>query len=442
MEKTLKALTMLAFLFLTTVYSVSLEAKGPDFTSDEDSINYMRTKSYYKEFFKINLYKHALAPWWELFNKYPESSERLYVDGAKMYRSYIESATEGPVKEKYIDTLMLIYDQRMEYFGGEGNVLGRKGKDLFTYGRGDIENVENAYGMLKKSIEIEGRKSREPVILSFIAADIMLSKRDRIEDRQVVEDYLTVTAILEQLEGKSSRWKKTRATIHEIMLKEELLSCGSLNSYFVPQFESLKHDQAFLLKVIKLYTASGCENAEIYISASEEMYKLNPGPVEAHDLAMMFVAKGDYSKALKYLQFAVTGDDINNETRADWFYKLAIISSASEDFCDAISYAREAILNKSDCGKAYVVLGDLIVAASSRMTDEFDQGAAYWAAADQYAKAASLDPSVASEAKQKLAANQDQYPDKEEVFFRDMEEGASYQIAGCINEKTTVRARK
>ena len=357
MEKTLKALKISAFLFLAAVHVTSLEGKGPQFPSEEDSINYMRTKSYYKEFFKINLYKHALAPWWELFEKYPESSERLYVDGATMYRSYIESAPEGPIRDKYIDTLMLIYDQRMEYFGGEGNVLGRKGKDLFTYGRGDIENVEKAYGMLKRSIELEGRKSREQVILSFIAADIILSKHAIIDHAQVVEDYIAVNAIIDQLEGRSSRWVKTRATINDIMLKEDLLTCESLNSYFVPLFDQHKNEQAYLEKVINLYAASGCESADIFVAASEELYIHQPGAETAHDLAMKFVARGDYTKALKYLQIAVAGDDIDNETRADWFYKLAIISSANEDYCDAISYAREAIINKTDYGKAYVALG-------------------------------------------------------------------------------------
>jgi tetratricopeptide (TPR) repeat protein len=442
MEKTLKALTISAFLFLTAVHATSLEGKGPEFTSEEDSINYMRTKSYYKEFYKIKLYQHAIGPWWELYHKYPASSEKMYVDGAKMYRYFIDSADNGPRKEGLIDTLMLIYEQRMEYFGGEGNVLGRQGIDLFTYGRNDIEKVEKAYGMLKKSIEIEGKKSREPVILSLIAADIILSKHARIDHAQVVEDYIAVNAILDQLEGRSSRWVKTRATINDIVYKEDLLTCESLNSYFVPRFDHHKNDEAYLEKVINIYSASGCESADIFLAASEEIYSIYPGAEAAHDLAMRFVAKGDYEKALKYLQFAVTGDDIDNATRADRFYKLAIISSAAEEYCDAITYAREAIVNKSDCGKAYVALGDMIIAASSKLPDEFDQRAAYWAAADKYAKAASLDKSISSEAKKKLVEYQSHYPEAEEVFFRDMKEGDSYRLAGCINEHTTVRARK
>jgi len=442
MEKTLKTLTISAFLFLFTVHSVLLEGKGPKFTSGEDSINYMRTHSYYKEFFKIDLYKHAIGPWWQLFHNYPASSEKLYVDGVIMYRSFIDSAPEGPGKEALVDTLMLIYDQRKEYFGGEGNVLGRQGKDLFTYGMGDIEKVEKAYGMLKKSIQIEGEKSREPVILSFIATDIMLNKKDKIDDRQLVEDYLTVNALLDQMEGRSSRWVRTRATIDEIMLKEDLLSCESLDSYFEPQFEDHKNDQVFLDKVIHIYTASGCGDGEIYLAASEEMYNFDRNPDAAHDLAMMFVARGNYLKALKYLQYAVTGDNIDNETRADWFYKLAIISSANQDYCDAISYAREAIVNKSDFGKAYMALGDVIVAASTSMTDEFDQRAAYWVASDKYSKAASLDTTLVAEAKDKLSDNRGQYPEKEEVFFRDLKEGSGYHVKGCINENTTVRARK
>ena len=41
----------------------------------------------------------------------------MYVDGVTMYRNFIELAPDGPVREGLIDTLMLIYDRRKEYFG-------------------------------------------------------------------------------------------------------------------------------------------------------------------------------------------------------------------------------------------------------------------------------------------------------------------------------------
>ena len=53
-----------------------------------------------------------------------------------------------------------------------------------------------------------------------------------------------------------------------------------------------------------------------------------------------------------------------------------------------------------------------------------------------------MDPSVAAEANKKLNDYAGQYPNNEEVFFRDLQDGDSYQVKGCINEYTTVRSRK
>ena len=149
MKTSFKAFLTVVLIYLTTVPSFSLDGKAWKYSSMEDSINYNRKLSFYKEFYKIKLYKHAIDPWWELFNTYPASSEKLYVDGVSMYRSFIEDAPDGPEKQGYLDTMMLIYDQRMEYFGGEGNVLGRKGRDLLAYGKGDIEQVQKAYAKRK-----------------------------------------------------------------------------------------------------------------------------------------------------------------------------------------------------------------------------------------------------------------------------------------------------
>jgi tetratricopeptide (TPR) repeat protein len=440
MARALKVHIISALLFLFMVPSFSQVGSGSKFSSSADSINYMRLHSFYWEFFKIELYEHAIGPWWDLYYNYPAYSEKLYLDGVSMYRIFIEASPNGPDRESLIDTLMLIYDQRMEYFGGEGNVLGRKGRDLFTYGRADIEQVQKAYAMLKKSIELEGKKSRESVMLSFLSACMILNRKAKIDDNQVVEDYFSIVAILDQLEEKSSRWERTRAIIDELMLKENMLSCEALNSYYEPRFEQSKNDKTFLEKLISFYSASGCKGDEIYVAACENLYIMAPGPESAHNLAILFISRDDYPKAVKYLQMAVLGEDIGNETRAEWFYKLAVVCSANKDYCEAIAYAREAIAHKSDYGKAYMTLGDLFIASRTNLEDDFNQKAAFWAAADKYTQAALLDPSLTAEVNQKLAEYKVQYPDKEEIFFRDMKDGDSYRVKGCIKEYTTVRS--
>ena len=89
---------------------------------------------------------------------------------------------------------------------------------------------------------------------------------------------------------------------------------------------------------------------------------------------------------------------------------------------------------------AGALLGDAFIASRENLGDEFRQRTAFWAAADQYQKAGSLDPELAAESRQKLDETAGQYPGSEDVFFNDIKDGDRYLVGGCINEYTTVRA--
>ncbi len=420
---------------------------GSKYGKGQDSINCIKNLSLYREFFKHNNYKDAIGPWRKVFGECPASSERMYVEGITMYRSFIESTNDFNRRKEMVDTMMLIYDRRAEYFGGEGNIRGRQGIDLLRYkredaaGNPDVEAMEEAYGYLKRSIELDKNRARDAVMVTFVNASITLNKLGKLDDNQVIDDYFMVTEIIDKLLDRSSRWPRAKESIDELMLSSGLLTCDALNRYFEPQFEAKQEDKDFLEKVIKFYDASGCDRADLYVAASEKMYELDPGPESAHQLGILFIAKNDYLKASTYLKMAVLGDNIDNDTRAEWFYELAVVSMANSEYCEAISYAKEAVAYKSDYGKAYITLGDAIVASRENLGEDFEQRTAFWVAADKYAKAKEVDPSVADEANEKLRDYANQYPNNEEIFFRDLKEGDSYRVGGCINEYTTVRAR-
>ena len=435
-------LTAISLLFVMPSISQKGIEDGSKYGKGQDSINCIKNLSLYREFFKHNNYKDAIDPWRQVFGECPAASERMYVEGITMYRKSIESSSSPERKEQLIDTLLMIYDRRIQYYGGEGNVLGRKGIDLLRYRRADIESVDEAYGYLKRSIGIQKNKSRDAVMITFISASITLNQKGKIDDGQVIEDYFMATEIIDKLLDKSSRWPRAKTSIDDNMLKSGLLTCDALNSYYQPQFEANKADKEFLQKVIKFYDASDCDRADLYVAASEQMYKIDPGPESAHQLGILFISKSEFNKAANYLQMAVAGADIDDETRAEWYYELTVVTLANKDYCGAITWAKEAIVRKSDYGKAYIVLGDAIIASRDNLGDDFEKRTAFWVAADKYAKAKSVDPSVAADANKKLNDYKSQYPNHEEVFFRDIKDGDSYQVKGCINEYTTVRSRK
>lgn len=437
----MKKIILIAWVFLLVLPAFSQKSSVTVYSTNDENIACGALVSSYRTFFKLKLYSDAYPTWLRVFNNCPDSSEMMYVDGVVMYRSFIESAGDEQTREGLIDTLMLIYDRRMEYFGGEGNILGRKGIDLLTYEGSDIEQVEKAYSMLRRSIELEGTASRETVLLGFISAGVQLYSKEKFDNNQLIEDYSLVIDILDHLEGSSLRVNRARTAIEKIVRENEILSCQALDSYFIPRFEENLKNKSFLERVINTYASAGCDDSEFYFKATESFYELEPGPESAHDLAIYFITRDDLQKAAYFLKEALQGDEIDPDTRAVWYYELALVSLAGESYCEAIDFARESIRLNKELGKAYIVLGDAFIAAREELGDDVHRRTAYWAAADMYARADSADPSLGEEVRQKLADCALQYPSQEDIFFLDMKDGDPYLVEGCINVNTTVRSR-
>jgi hypothetical protein len=66
---------------------------------------------------------------------------------------------------------------------------------------------------------------------------------------------------------------------------------------------------------------------------------------------------------------------------------------------------------------------------------------AFWAAVDKLEKAKAVDPSCAANVNKMINSYKQVYPDKTELFMRNLTEGASFTVPGWINEKTTVRGK-
>ena len=50
---------------------------------------------------------------------------------------------------------MMMYDQRITFFGQEGYVLGLKGADMLKL---QPKNLEDAFGLLQQSVEIASKQ--------------------------------------------------------------------------------------------------------------------------------------------------------------------------------------------------------------------------------------------------------------------------------------------
>ena len=123
-----------------------------------DSIRCVRQLSLYTEFVKQNNLTDAYKPWSVLFIEFPIATKNIYVGGPSVIKNKLKDAANREIQEHYLDTLFMMYDQRIKFFGndkktGKGYVLGLKGIDLLKFRK---EQVEDAYKILMESIQLEG----------------------------------------------------------------------------------------------------------------------------------------------------------------------------------------------------------------------------------------------------------------------------------------------
>ncbi len=434
---------ILALMMMVPAFTQTGASEGSKYGQGQDSINCLMNLSLYREFYKHNNYKDAINSWRKVYNDCPASSQNMYVDGVTMFKKFISAEKNPDVVEALIDTIMQIYDKRMEYFNDEANVLGRKATDLLRYRKDNLESIEEAYGYLAKSVELDPEGARDAILILYMNTSVSLHKAGELDQDQTIKDYFTASEVIDaKLERNPNdrRFKRAKTTVDDFMLGEGILTCEALNEYYEPRFEKNKNDEAFLNKMLDFYYNSGCDRSDMYAKASEQLYKIQPDHESAYKLARLFVTKEIYDKATQYYLEAINGDGSNEET-ARYYYELAQITRIKGNICQAIDYAREAVKNDPSMGEAYILLGDAYIESRENLGDAFERSTAFWAAADKYIKAKNVDPTTASQADKRLNDYVSQYPDGEEIFFRTLKEGDSYHVKGCINEYTTVRAR-
>ncbi len=86
---------------------------GADSAARMDCANHLSTMS---EFMKIDLYSYALSSWKVVFDECPASSKNIYLYGIKIYREYLLIEKDPERINQLVDTLMMVYDRRIEYF--------------------------------------------------------------------------------------------------------------------------------------------------------------------------------------------------------------------------------------------------------------------------------------------------------------------------------------
>lgn len=448
---------IIAFAFsMFLLYSLSTNAQEKDKYGKygKDSAECVKNLSIYGEYFKQDLYKEAYNPWKWVFENCPQASENTYIRGAKMIEEKIAKTKDKKLKSKLVDTLLFIYDKRIEYFNKKGYVLGRKGIDIMKY-EGDLQK---AYDILKESIEIEGYKTKGDVLYYCMLAALKMVQKEIADKAIIVETYDFTTAITSK-NIKKDRKEKYYSKIEESIEKmaAPFMGCDDLIEIYSKKFYSSPNDLELVKKITSLLDEKKCTESELYFTTTKKLNELEPSAESAYLMGKMTLSKEQFNETTTYLKQAVellqvkfdeTQDSSYIDKKAKAYFYLAQAYQGLGQYLTSRSYAYNCLEIDEDNALAYMLIGDLYASSASSCGDnEVTEKVAYWAAVDKYAKARALakengDDAIANAASQKIGAYSARFPGKENLFFYNLNPGDTYKVDGCwINETTTVRAR-
>jgi tetratricopeptide (TPR) repeat protein len=395
------------------------------------------------EFMKIDLLDRALPSWQAVFNDCPASSKNIYIYGVQIYRDRLARETDPKLKAIKLDSLMMIYDRRVENFGEEGLVIGRKALDLLRY---DQSQIETAYGYLKHSAEISKVNSEAAILVTLMQTSNALFKAGRTEGRVLIDDYLTASGILEEKMKRGSETQRAAAALNNveaIFAGSGAADCDALVEIFTPRFNETPEDLAFLKKITGLLSNQKCEGTELFASASENLYRLEPSSGSAYNLATLFFKKEEWDKSVEYYNEAIE-NAVNDEEQARYHYELGLILFTRYDnYQQARAHARNAIDKMPGWGEPYILIGNLYASSSEMCAEnEFEKSTVFWAAVDQFEAARRVDSRVNDEATALIQKYSQYFPNAEDAFFYGLAEDQPYTVECWINENTIVRTRR
>lgn len=244
-----------------------------------------------------------------------------------------------------------------------------------------------------------------------------------------------------------------------------IFGCAYYTKIWRPKFEADPRNQAQNTEILTVIGKKCGGEDEFYLEvrkAFEEVADsiaaanfdkiLNSDTTTAYTKILMYRSKGAREesqelkdKAWEFYPAAIDEEGwVSNEVKADLAYRYADRLFRAGSFGSARSYCRKASKFRPNWGEPYLLVGIMYASSGSRCSAKgtgWDAQICVWPAIDEWVKAKSVDPSVASKANKYIGQYSAFMPTKTEIFQRQLKEGASIKVPCWIQQTTTIRGR-
>ncbi|NNC96104.1 MAG: hypothetical protein HKN92_11125 [Chitinophagales bacterium] len=439
---------MIAFLSVQTAFAGEDEVKAiiasikvaQGSKVGADSAETVKQYSLYREFYKQDNYKDALKHWRYVFFNAPNFKETTHQNGAVLYQNLIKDKPKAE-REPYIDTLMAVYDVRLQYYGEKGDVIARKAFDYYRFRSSEIETIHTLF---TKAYEKSGESYSYGFMSPHIKVAVMAHKKGVITEDNVLDLYSQFSDLADASIAKGKyvdKYEAAMADVMDFLFKEDYFQCDKLVPIAKRKFEANPKDENNLKKIYAQLKNAKCTSDPVFISVASELNKISPTSSVSRFLAQKTMSDGNVDGAVALYNQAASLEDDASQKAGDYL-NIAKLYRQVNQFSNARKYARMATDIRPGWGEPYILIGKLYASSGSLCGPGtgWDSQVVTWAAIDMFQKAKSVDQASADEAQSLINKYWQYMPSSGDIFMRNLQTGSSYTVGCWIGESTTIRA--
>ncbi|WP_115123038.1 hypothetical protein [Marinirhabdus gelatinilytica] len=394
---------------------------------------------------KAKNYQGALQHYGPLVEKCPTWSVAVYQYGSKMFEDLIEKGDKSKIAdlEKNLRLRMQHFPSKtkegremaniaqIKYEAGIGTKMDQfqefdaafkkdeetftSPKSLYTYfslavdlqeeGKMDIQEVFNLYDTIidkleKEEIELSGKLTK--LIEKEDSGTALTSKEKK---------YLSA------YETNLGAYGKVKGSVNGKL--GILADCPNLIPLYERLYEEKKNDVNWLKSAAGKLNSKDCETP-MFFKMVQQLHTLEPSAKSAFYLGKLAERDGNGSKAMEYYNQAAELETTPKD-KARVYYTIAENMRKKGSLSSARSYYNKALEQNPSLGRAYLRIANMYASSANNCgSTAFEKRAIYWKAAEMADRAARVDGSIASNARQTAASYRGRAPQKSDIFSSGM----------------------
>lgn len=425
--KNILAATFIAFS-LTNVGAQCNDWKWPEDKAKAEEKNVL-----YTDALRNSDFAGAQKPHQWLLQNAPDLNTAIYINGEKIYKGLLDGTKDAAKKQVYFDSLMMIYDMRVQYCGEEKDVIVRKAYQSYRQNVKKKNELKNILDLFDEAYKLNGNDLDYYVILPYMSVVVYNAQYlKNLSEEEILERYDNIMGVIDYQISQGKKVEKLteyRGTVDGLLVKVVKVDCDFVRNNLADKFNDNPDDLKLAKKVFGFMLNGKCTDDPMWLEAGKRIQEKEPEFGLAKNIGIKLKGK-DNANAEKYFRQAIELTDDPGD-KADMYIQLGSMRSGAA----AREMYRKALAADPTKREAYTAIGFLYYQSFEQCAGKSDivkDRSVFLAAYDMFERGGNS---------KAMQSAKEQFPSKEEVFTYNYTSGDNISVGCWIGESTSIRTR-